>query len=148
MQRLSSYVVSVMPTQPNVLVETCRFLSLSPNDFLSVTLPYTLPQLFATCNLPAIEAISNELVKTPANLLFETSADVLAHVFLLKDDKETEKALAFMVEVLSRGSNKKKISLANVIKGWIIPLLAKLVIALGDPKNFFEDDVRTFVLAS
>lgn len=121
-----------MSAQTNTLLETCRFLSLSPNDFLTLTLPYTMPQLFASRNSPAIEAISNQLDKTAPALFFETSADVLAHIFLLEDD-ETELSLAFTVDVLSQNSKNRKISLTSIIKSWIIPLLGKLVLALGDP---------------
>lgn len=133
MRRLAKYVVSVLPAHVNTLLETCRFLSLCPNDFLSLTLPHTIPELFAGRNLPGIEAISNQLDESAPGLFFETSADVLTHIFLLESEEETSSALAFTVDVLS--SKTRKISLSSVIKSWIIPVLGKLVIALGEPER-------------
>ena len=133
-----------MSAQTNTLLETCRFLSLSPNDFLTLTLPYTMPQLFASRNSPAIEAISNQLDKTAPALFFETSADVLAHIFLLEDD-ETELSLAFTVDVLSQNPKNRKISLTSIIKSWIIPLLGKLVLALGDPDRPKARNVSAYI---
>lgn len=127
-----------MSMQTNTLLETCRLLSLSSNDFLTITLPYTMPQLFASRNLSAIEAISNQLDKPAPSLFFDTSADVLARIFLLEGDDETEMSLAFTVDVLSRSSKTKKISLTSIIKSWVIPLLGKLIIALGD-----QDEQKT-----
>ncbi|KAH8118429.1 hypothetical protein DFH11DRAFT_1686601 [Phellopilus nigrolimitatus] len=140
MEQISTYVVSVMPRQPNALLETCRFLSLSPNDFLSVTLPHTLPQLFATCNSSSLESIHKELGKSVSSLFLNASADVLAHVFLLKRVEETDQALMFILQTLSEAANNTKIGLSNIVKSCIIPLLGKLVITMGDENREVAED--------
>ncbi|THH12376.1 hypothetical protein EW145_g35 [Phellinidium pouzarii] len=135
MQQISTFVVSIVPRRPDALLETCRFLSLSPKDLLSVTLPHTLPQLFATCDSAALDNIHKELGKSISGLFLNASADVLAHVFLLKKTEEIDKALHFILRTLSEAANNVNIGLTNVIKSCIIPLLGKLIIAVGDPDS-------------
>ncbi|KAI5124851.1 hypothetical protein M0805_007285 [Coniferiporia weirii] len=146
MQEIATHVVSVMPRQPNALLETCRFLSLSRNDFLSVTLPHTLPQLFATCDSAALDNLHNELGKPISGLFLNASADVLAHVFLLKKAEETDKALRFILRILSEAANNAKIGLLNVVKSCVIPLLGKLVICMGDPDDEAAKDAVQAIL--
>ncbi|KAL5508165.1 hypothetical protein ACEPAH_5783 [Sanghuangporus vaninii] len=143
LEQISTFVVSTMPLRPNAMLETCRFLSLSPSDFLSVTLPYTLPRLFGTCNSSALEHIHKELGKSVSTLFLNASADILAHVFLLKNPDDTDKALSFILSTLSEAANRAKIGLGNVVKSCIVPLLGKLVVKLGDEdREVATDAVR------
>ncbi|EJD01349.1 uncharacterized protein FOMMEDRAFT_111106 [Fomitiporia mediterranea MF3/22] len=142
MEQISTYVVSIMPQRPNALHETCQFLSQSPNDFLSMTLQYTLPPLFAASNSAALESIQGELGKSVSTLFLNTSPDILARGFLLKTSSETDKALSFILRTLSSAANNAKIGLANVVKSCIVPLLGKLVIAMGD-ENLEEAENAT-----
>lgn len=131
MDKIAGYVVSIMSSKPNTLLELCRFLSLSSADFFSITLSHTLPQLFATCNMQALETIGKELEKSVSSLFLNASADVLAHVYVL-NDHESEKAIDFILRTLCEAANNAKIGLPSVIKSCIIPLLGKLVISMGD----------------
>lgn len=146
MEHISTYIVSVMPQRPNALVETCRFLSLSPNDFLSITLPHTLPQLFASCNSASLDCLHQELGQSAFNLFLHASADILAHVFLLKNADETDKALAFIIRSFSDAANNATIGLPNLVKTCTIPLLGKLVITMGDENIVVAEDVSVFPL--
>ncbi|KAI6034535.1 hypothetical protein BKA83DRAFT_672562 [Pisolithus microcarpus] len=78
---------------PTLLAETCQFLSVRPRDFLSVTLPWTLPFVFANCDNKVLEEISAELEKTPASFFLSHSHDILSFVFRLQGPGETRKAL-------------------------------------------------------
>ena len=51
MEQVSTFVVTAMTQQPNLLLETCRFLSLSPSDFL---LPSVLVTLTNISHLPRL----------------------------------------------------------------------------------------------
>lgn len=130
-----------MPQQPNALLETCRFLSLSPRDFLSVTLPSTLPHLFGSRNLPALNAVQRELGRPLSSLFLNNSAEVLAHVFLLEGTRNTDKSLEFILNTLSEAANNAVIGVSNVVKSCIMPLLGNLVVAMGDQDKKQSDAV-------
>lgn len=123
------------------MLELCRFLSLSPGDLLSVTLSYTLPRLFGTRNSSALEYLHKELGKSVSTLFLNASADILAHVFLLKNPANTDRALSFILSTLSEAANRAKIGLANVVKSCIVPLLGKLVVSMGDEDKELAEDV-------
>lgn len=133
MEQIAVHVTSVMTVQPNALTETCRFLSISAADFLAVTLPLTLPSLFAECNRAALDKLSDELGLSISNMFLKESADVLAHAFLLKNNRDTNKVLAFILEILNSAASSADINLSNVVKSCVLPLLGKLVIGMGDP---------------
>lgn len=131
-----------MIQQPNTLIETCRFLSFSTNDFLSVTLPLTLPHLIGECNKAALDKLSRELGVSISNMFLKVSAEVLAHVFLLRNQLDTNKALSFILRILNEAATKADIQLSNVVKSCVLPLLGKLVVSMGDPNPDAAANVR------
>ena len=66
-------------------------------------------------------------------MFLKESADVLAHAFLLKNNRDTNKVLAFILEILNSAASSADINLSNVVKSCVLPLLGKLVIGMGDP---------------
>lgn len=142
MARISTFVVTRAPEQPNILIETCRFLALSPPDFLSMTLVHTLPVLFGLQNLVALNSISKKLGKSKTSLFLVASSEILSHIFLLKNQEETESALSFVLETLGETVNKSNVSLHNIIRSCIIPLLGRLVVATGSDNQEFSQNVR------
>lgn len=139
---LAPMIVSSLVLQPNLLTETCRFLSLSPSDFLSVTLPHTLPRLFATCNADALQKVSAEVKQNVSTLFINASPHILAHVFSLPGSAETEKSLNFITRTLNEATNNgAKIVIQSIVRSCLIPLLGLLVISMGDERRTIADNV-------
>lgn len=139
---LAPLIVSLLALQPNLLTETCRFLSLSPSDFLSVTLPHTLPHLFATCNADALRKLSVEVKQIVSALFLNASPQILAHVFSLPGSTETERSLNFITRTLNEATNSgSKIVIQSVVRSCLIPLLGLLIIAMGDESRIIADNV-------
>ncbi|KAI6024462.1 hypothetical protein EDC04DRAFT_2869391 [Pisolithus marmoratus] len=128
--RVAPHVVLRKCTKPTLLAETCQFLSVRPRDFLSVTLPWTLPFVFANCDTKVLEEISTELEKTPASFFLSHSHDILSFVFRLQGPGETRKALAFIVNVVAPESTM--VDIKSIVGSCLVPLLAELVVVLGD----------------
>lgn len=132
MDQVAPFLVSRICTHPSLLVESCRFLSVSPEDFISVTLNRTLPQLFASCETKVLDEISNETGKTLASLFINHSYAILAHVFCLQGPGQTHKVLLFILNILKEAAGDVAIDMTSVVRSCIVPLLAELVIVLGD----------------
>jgi serine/threonine-protein kinase ATR len=132
MRQVAPFLIFRMCTKPSLLMESCRLMSISPTDFISVTLPRTLPQLFAGCELKVLEAIAKDLATKPSSLFLKHSHEVLAHVFLLQGPGQTNKALTFILKVLTDAAENATIDIQNVVKSCVVPLLAELVIVMGD----------------
>lgn len=117
-----------------------------PTDFISSTLPRTLPQLFANCEQKALEKISKDLQVKLATLFINRSHDILAFVFLLDNDASTNKAVSFILRILSQAADNADIRVHSVIKSCVVPLLAKLVNSLGDEDESKVVAVRISIL--
>ncbi|KAK7062299.1 Serine/threonine-protein kinase atr [Favolaschia claudopus] len=130
--QIAPFLVLRMCTQPELLVESCRMMHAAPEDFLSTTLPRTLPHLFAACDVRVIEAIGKALNSKPSTLLLNNSAEILAHLFLLRGPGQTKKAMSCLLNVLMDSANQKGIDTQSVVKSSIVQLIAQLVIVMGD----------------
>lgn len=128
--RVAPHIVLRKCTRPTLLAETCQFLSVRPRDFLSVTLPWTLPFVFANCDNRVLEEISTELEKTPASFFISHSHDILSFVFRLQGPGETRKALIFIVNVVAPESTM--VDIKSIVGSCLVALLAELVVVLGD----------------
>lgn len=115
-----------------MLAESCHFLSVTTPDFISATLHHTLPSLFATCDIKILEQIAKSISKKVSYLFLNYSHDVLAHIFLLKGPALTNKALNFILQLLRSAADGASIDMQSLIKSCLVPLLAKLVIGMGD----------------
>ncbi|KAJ7506601.1 hypothetical protein B0H11DRAFT_1706690 [Mycena galericulata] len=130
--QIAPFLVLRMCTQPELLVEACRLMYVLPEDFISTTLARTLPHIFAACEVRVIEAIGKALNAKPSTLLLNHSADILAHLFLLRGPGQTNQALSCLLNVLMDSANQKGIDTHSVVKSSIVQLLAQLVIVMGD----------------
>ncbi|KAI5993676.1 hypothetical protein EDD15DRAFT_2388093 [Pisolithus albus] len=117
--------------ETTLLAETCQFLSVRPRDFLSVTLPWTSCRLYLPiATNKVLERSSTELEKTPASFFLSHSHDILSFVFRLQGPGETRKALTFIVNVVAPESTM--VDIKSIVGSCLVPLLAELVMVLGD----------------
>ncbi|KAJ6486408.1 hypothetical protein C8R47DRAFT_1216527 [Mycena vitilis] len=131
-EKLAPFVVLKMCTQPELLVETCRAMHVSTDDFISTTLPRTLPKVFAGCEVRVIDAIGKALNSKPSTLLLPLCADILSEIFLLRGPGQTNKAMSCLLDVLMDSANQQGIDTHSVVKSSIVQLIAQLVIVMGD----------------
>lgn len=133
MSQIAIFAVSHMSSQPGLLTELCRFVSMDSAELIRHTLSDTLPQLFINRNDRVLETIGFELDEKVSTLLMEHSYEILARVFLLPNRTETDQVLAFIVKILiddTQGNNE--IEVKNLVQTCYIPLLAELVIVMGE----------------
>jgi serine/threonine-protein kinase ATR len=132
LDKIAPLLVSRVCTQPELLQETCRLISITQAEFITINLRRTLPHLFGNCESKVLETISRDLGKTPSALFLDYSANILAHIFRLQAPGQTNKALAFVAKILSDAAGHGSIDAANVVKSSGLPLLAELVVGMGD----------------
>lgn len=135
MSQIAPKLVSRLGTQPTVLAEVCKFLSVSQGAFISVTLNHTLPHLFADRDHRTLEAIGNELREKPSLLFINYAPTILAHAFLLPPG-QTNAVLSFVVHVLRETSGASSIDIPSVVRSCIMNLLAELVIVMGQEDDY------------
>lgn len=116
-----------------LIFETCRFLSVHPTDFISVTLPKTLPYLFANSEAKIIEEISEDLGQTILSLFMEHSHQILAYVYQQHGPAQTTGSLTFIRNIIFRGAESKSADLTvrGMVQSCVVALLAELVVVLG-----------------
>jgi serine/threonine-protein kinase ATR len=129
---IAPFLVSRICSQPSLLAESCRFLCVSPSDFLTANLPRTLPYLFGHCDRKVLETIARDLSKKVSMLFLNHSHEILAYVFQLSATGQTAKALAFILQILNDAADNVTIDAQSVVKSCVVPLLAELVIVMGD----------------
>jgi serine/threonine-protein kinase ATR len=134
---VAPYLVSRICTHPSLLAESCRFLAISPTDFITLTLPRTLPDLFANCNNKALDKVAYEVSKKPPSLFMNYQHEILAEVFLQSSPGRTKNALLFILKVLRDAAENVIIDIPNIIRSCIVPLLAEIVSVMGaeDPER-------------
>ncbi|KAJ7581045.1 hypothetical protein C8J56DRAFT_793738 [Mycena floridula] len=139
LDKIAPFVVSRICTQPSLLMEYCRLVSIAPADFITLTLPRTLPSLFASRELKVLETVARELSIALPFLLLKHSHDILAHIFLLPDSAQTISCLAFVVQVLTDARSDVSIDVHSVVKSCVVSLLAEIVVILGDENRAIAD---------
>jgi serine/threonine-protein kinase ATR len=119
--------------QPNADIETCRFISVHPTNFISVTLPKTLPYLFANSKAKVLEEISEDLSETIMSLFMEHSHQILAHVYQQHGPAQTTRSLTLIMNIISRGAEPKPadFTVRGMVQSCVVALLADLVVVLG-----------------
>ncbi|KAF9226785.1 hypothetical protein BS17DRAFT_800749 [Gyrodon lividus] len=136
LHKIAPFIVSRKCTNPDLFAETCRFMSVYPTDFLAVTLSKTLPHLFADREARVLEDISTELGKKSSILFFNQAPRILAHVLRLQGPGQTNQALDFILKVVVADANEHSenstIDIGMIVKSCLLPLLAELVVMLGD----------------
>lgn len=132
MNMVAPFLVMRMVTQPGLLAETCRLISVNPTDFISTTLPRTLPQVFANSEARVLEKICQEVQMDSTQLFMKYAHDILAHIFLLPSQLATQQGLNFVKGVMNSGRNANSTPIHRIITSCLVPLLAELVVSLGD----------------
>lgn len=138
LSQVAPQIVSCMCSQPSMLTETCHFLSVASSDFISATLHHTLPPLFASCDNKVLEQVAHCTSTKVSSLFLNNSHDILAHIFLLKGPTQTNMALLFILTLLRKAADNESIDMQSVVKSCLVPLLAQLVVGMGD-----ENPMRT-----
>jgi len=129
--QVAPFIVQRLPIQPDLLGEACRVMGIATADFIMITLPRTLPELFASCDQKVLDSITKEVSAKPSALLLKHSHKILAHIFLLPTQSLTNKALNFVVKVLIDATGSS-IDIQSVVKSCVVPLFAELVVVMGD----------------
>lgn len=121
----------------------CQFLGVYPNSFLSITRSHALPHLFAEREVRVLEEIASELGKKLSILFFGDASLILSHVFRLQGPGQTNQALDFIVKMVRADAdeaNRRAIDIRGIVHSNLLPLLADLMVVLG---NDNPDDVAS-----
>ena len=132
MDQIAPFIITRFSSEPDLLGEACRVMSIAPIDFIGITLPRTLPELFASCDQRVLELIAKELSTKASSLLLKHSHGILAHIFL-SNQATTTKALNFVIKILTDATSSD-IDIQSVVKSCVVPLLAELVVVMGDER--------------
>ena len=128
-------------SHPALLEECCRFLCMPPLEFISLNLPFTLPQLFIEENLKILARLGEKLNVTVATLFMNHSEVILARALMLSGQMQSDRAIAFIEKVLNDASTQRDIEARSIIRSCMVPLLATLVVPLGDEDPSIKDAV-------
>jgi hypothetical protein len=136
MGQILEYTMSRVNSNPALLAELCRFLSLGVPEFIRHTISETLPKFIIQRNRPVLDYIENTLGERISTLVLGLAAELLARMFLLRDPTEIDEALAFTLDLLNENTGQQRVTLESLILSCDVPLLTELVIALhdGDPE--------------
>ena len=94
-------------------------MSISPINFIGITLPRTLPKLFASCDQKVLllELIAKELSTKASSLLFKHSHGILGHIFL-SNQATTTIALNFLIKGLTDATSSV-VDIFLILWDWI-----------------------------
>ncbi|KAH9482313.1 Serine/threonine-protein kinase ATR [Psilocybe cubensis] len=134
MNDIAPYIFKQLPLQPELLGEVSHVMGFPPRDFIRLTLPYTLPMLFATNDVKGLNKVAKELSTKVSALILNHSSCILAHIFLLPGQSAAKKALTFIAKILTDASTSS-IDIPSVVRSCVVPLLADLVIEMGDENS-------------
>ena len=139
MDQIVDFTMFRVNSEPALLVELCRFLSLGVPEFIRHTLSETLPKSIIQRNRPVLDYIKNTLGERISTLVLGLAAELLARIFLLQDSNAIDEALAFTLDLLNENTGQQRITLESFILSCDVPLLTELVIAMHneDPEMQF-----------
>jgi serine/threonine-protein kinase ATR len=139
---MSVPIVSAVCTNPELFLQTCNFLDMSPSKFYNLTITHFLPHLVCTCNADALNKVAREIRTSPVSLV--TTHDVLAHVFLLDEPGRTERVFKFILDLLieSKKDVSDEVTVLMLVKSTVVPLLGEIVICMGDEEPKRADQVQ------
>jgi serine/threonine-protein kinase ATR len=155
MDQIAPFIIKRLPAQPDLLGEACRVMSIAPADFIVITLPRTLPSVFADCDRRVLDSMTQELSTKASSLFIKHSHNILAYIFRLPDQPSTTKALNFVIQILTEATTSSidvrsvattssigvqtpitnsSIDILSVVKSCLVPMLAELVVVMGDER--------------
>jgi serine/threonine-protein kinase ATR len=144
MGQIVDYTMSRVNSEPTLLVELCRFLSLGIPEFTQHTLSETLPKFIIQRNRPVLDHIENTLGERISALVLGLAAELLARIFLLQDANAIDEALAYTLDLLNENTGQQRVTLESFILSCDVPLLTELVIAMHDR----DPDIQSLVRSS
>lgn len=144
MGQIVDFTMSRVTSDPALLVELCRFLSLGIPEFIRHTLSETLPKFIIQRNRPVLDCIKNALGERISALVFGLAAELLARIFLLRDSTAIDDALTFTLDLLNENTGQQRVTLESLILSCDVPLLTELVIALHSEDREIHSLVRSF----
>ena len=141
MVQIVDFTMSRVDSEPTILVELCRFLSLGVPEFIRHTLSETLPKYIIQRNRPVLDYIENTLGERISALVLGLAAELLARIFLLQDANMIDEALDFTLDLLNENTGQQRVTLESFILSCDVPLLTELVIAMHNS----DPDVQSLV---
>ncbi|KAI0340807.1 hypothetical protein BDW22DRAFT_1397789 [Trametopsis cervina] len=145
MDRIAPFLASRICKHPSALVEGCRFLSVTPHDFLSVTLAHTLPQIFADQDRQSLEAIAAATQKRCHALFLAHESKILARAFMAPKPGQTRAILGFITAVLVDAAGGERIDIDSVLKSCLVQLIAELVMYMGDEDMVVAEAINAVI---
>jgi serine/threonine-protein kinase ATR len=142
MDRIAPLLVSKIQSRRSMLDEACRFLAISPPDFLNVTLSHTLPYLFSKADRDSLVKVAEETQKQCHSLFLIYESKILARAFMASKPGQTRSILNFIAAVLTEAANGNTIEIDSIIKSSIVNLVAELVMFMGDEDLSIVKEVR------
>lgn len=140
--QIVSFTMLRLNSEPILLAELCRFLSLGVPEFIRRTLPETLPKFIIKRNRRGLDYIENTLGEHISTLVLGLAAELLAGIFLLQDANSIDEALAFTLDLLNENTGQQRVTLESFILSCDVSLLTELVIAMHDKKPDIQSLVR------
>jgi len=142
MGQIVDFTMSRVNSEPTLLVELCRFLSLGVPEFIRHTLSETLPKYIIQRNRPVLDYIENMVGERISALVLGLAAELLARIFLLQDANSIDEALAFTLDLLNENTGQQRVTLESFILSCDVPLLTELVIAMHNRDPGIQSLVR------
>ncbi|KAF5371168.1 hypothetical protein D9758_004152 [Tetrapyrgos nigripes] len=140
--KIAPFLVSNLANFPILLYETCRLLGITRAVFVTMTMPQTLPPLFAECNEGVLKLIADMVSLSNISQVFlKHPSKILAHIFTLPQQHQVDKALDFINRTVQSDAQRKEIArlnLESLMKRYIVPVLAELIAELGDTDRAVE----------
>ena len=146
--QIVDYTMSRVNSEPALLVELCRFLSLDVPEFVRRTLSETLHKSIIQRNRPVLDYVENTLGERISALVLGLAAELLAHIFLLQDPNAIDESLAFTLDLLNENTGQQRVTLESFILSCDVPLLTELVIAMDNRDPEIQSLVRFLPLTS
>ena len=135
MNTIAPHLVRRIISEPDGLIEFCRFLAITVDAFLKLSLRYTLPPLLADGESKALVAIAQAVFNDTrlSVLVFEQPARILSHVLMLQGIGQTTKTLKLISDTMKAElPDPQTFNLWTLIAGCMVNIIAELVTALGD----------------
>ena len=146
MDRIAPLLVSRIHLDPTFLAEFCRLASMSPANFVEITLSSTLPKVFGQCEKDVLAKIAETVNVKASRMFLDHSDGILAFIFRFERREDREKALSFILWTLKEEngslSGDRATDIQTIVKSGLVKLLAELVIGLGDENTSVSRSVR------
>ena len=142
MSGIVDYTMARVNSEPTLLVELCRFISMGVPEFIRRTLPETLPKLIIRRDRSGLGYIENTLGEHISALILGPAAELLACIFLLRDANSIDEALAFTLDLLNENTGQQRVTLESLILSCEVALLTELVIAMHNKDPDIQSLVR------